>query len=198
MKYTIGLTGGIASGKTTVTNIFENFGINIIDADKIAKQVVSPKSDALEEIKKKFGNKIIKDNELNRALLRKIIFKDKSAKMWLESLLHPIILEQVVKDISLSSSPYCILSAPLLFEANFQKLTKRNITVLTTMTSQVNRVIKRDNVDLIQAKAVISNQLSNKMKIRLSDDIITNNSNLKNLKNKVLSLHIQYQQFSRI
>ena len=198
MKYTIGLTGGIASGKTTVTNIFENFGINIIDADKIAKQVVSPKSDALEEIKKKFGNKIIKDNELNRALLRKIIFKDKSAKMWLESLLHPIILEQVVKGISLSSSPYCILSAPLLFEANFQKLTKRNITVLTTMTSQVNRVIKRDNVDLIQAKAVISNQLSNKMKIRLSDDIITNNSNLKNLKNKVLSLHIQYQQFSRI
>ena len=198
MKYTIGLTGGIASGKTTVTNIFENFGINIIDADKIAKQVVSPKSDALEEIKKKFGNKIIKDNELNRALLRKIIFKDKSAKMWLESLLHPIILEQVVKDISLSSSPYCILSAPLLFEANFQKLTKRNITVLTTMTSQVNRVIKRDNVGLIQAKAVISNQLSNKMKIRLSDDIITNNSNLKNLKNKVLNLHIQYQQFSRI
>ena len=62
MKYTIGLTGGIASGKTTVTNIFENFGINIIDADKIAKQVVSPKSDALEEIKKKFGNEIIKDN----------------------------------------------------------------------------------------------------------------------------------------
>lgn len=197
MKYTIGLTGGIASGKTTVTNIFENFGINIIDADKIAKQVVSPKSDAIEEIKKKFGNKIIKDNELNRSLLRKIIFMDKSAKMWLESLLHPIIFEQVVKDISLSSSPYCILSAPLLFEANFQKLTKRNITVLTTMTSQVNRVIKRDNVDLIQAKAVISNQLSNKMKIRLSDDIITNNSNLKNLKNKVLNLHIQYQQFSR-
>ena len=198
MKYTIGLTGGIASGKTTVTNIFENFGINIIDADKIAKQVVSPKSDALEEIKIKFGNKIIKDNELNRSLLRKIIFKDKSAKMWLESLLHPIILEQVVKGISLSSSPYCILSAPLLFEAHFQKLTKRNITVLTTMTSQVNRVIKRDNVDLIQAKAVISNQLSNKMKIRLSDDIITNNSNLKNLKNKVLNLHLQYQQFSRI
>ena len=198
MKYTIGLTGGIASGKTTVSNIFENFGINIIDADKIAKQVVSPKSDALEEIKIKFGNKIIKDNELNRSLLRKIIFKDKSAKMWLESLLHPIILEQVVKGISLSSSPYCILSAPLLFEAHFQKLTKRNITVLTTMTSQVNRVIKRDNVDLIQAKAVISNQLSNKMKIRLSDDIITNNSNLKNLKNKVLNLHLQYQQFSRI
>ena len=198
MIYTIGLTGGIASGKTTVTNIFENFGINIIDADKIAKQVVSPKSDALEEIKIKFGNKIIKDNELNRSLLRKIIFKDKSAKMWLESLLHPIILEQVVKGISLSTSSYCILSAPLLFEANFQKLTKRNITVLTTMTSQVNRVIKRDNVDLIQAKAVISNQLSNKMKIRLSDDIITNNSNLKNLKNKVLNLHIQYQQFSRI
>ena len=66
------------------------------------------------------------------------------------------------------------------------------------MTSQVNRVIKRDNVDLIQAKAVISNQLSNKMKIRLSDDIITNNSNLKSLKNKVLNLHKQYQQFSRI
>ena len=159
MKYTIGLTGGIASGKTTVTNIFENLGINIIDADKIAKQVVSPKSDAFEEIKIKFGNKIIKDNELDRSLLRKIIFKDKSAKMWLESLLHPIILEQVVKGILLSSSPYCILSAPLLFEANFHKLTKRNITVLTTMTSQVNRVIKRDNVDIIQAKAVISNQL---------------------------------------
>ena len=119
----IGLTGGIASGKTTVANLLGQYGIDIIDADIVARDVVAPGSSALSQISQHFGPDILSpDGSLNRSELRQLIFSDAEHKTWLNNLLHPLIRQQIATELSLATSPYCLLVAPLLIENNMQSM----------------------------------------------------------------------------
>jgi dephospho-CoA kinase len=121
----IGLTGGIGSGKTTIANMFATLGIDIIDADIIAREVVQPNSPALGQIKQHFGDKVIfADGNLNRALLREKIFSCNHEKKWLNDLLHPLIRQSITSQLEQATSPYCLLVAPLLIENKLNALAK--------------------------------------------------------------------------
>ncbi|NVP02535.1 dephospho-CoA kinase, partial [Photobacterium damselae subsp. damselae] len=126
MSFVVGLTGGIGSGKTTVANLFARYGVDLIDADIIARDVVAPNSTGLAAIIDKFGADITLENgELDRAQLRQLIFSKPEQKEWLNQLLHPMIRQQMLAQIQASTSPYCLLIVPLMVENNLQALTQR-------------------------------------------------------------------------
>ena len=126
----IGLTGGIGSGKSAASALFEGFGVHVVDADVVAREVVEPGMPALERITTHFGQNILEaDGSLNRSRLREIIFADSEAKKWLEELLHPIIRNEIIKQLQQARSPYAILVSPLLFETDQHKLCTRSLLI---------------------------------------------------------------------
>ncbi len=194
-KLTIGLTGGISSGKTTITKLFTQHDIDIVDADIIAREIVVPNTYAYNEIVNKFGNVILeKDGYLNRAKLRQLIFQDPQLKKWLEILTHPIIIDTIKQRIQQAASPYCILVAPLLLETNNQYLVNRLLVIDCDRELQIERTMQRDNCSLQQAENIISQQLKNSQRLAHADDIIVNNSDLANLEKQVNKLHLAYLQ----
>lgn len=192
-KLCIGLTGNIGSGKSTVAKMFAALGIDIIDADDIARQVVAPGSQTLDTIKKHFGHEIIdEDGKLNRSLLRKIIFNDEQQKTWLENLLHPLIREEIVKQVTQSTSPYCIVEIPLLYDRKSFPYLDRVLTVSVDRATQIQRLKARDGNDEETLKKIINAQPSNEERLKLSDDIIDNSQDLEALSAKVNKLHHIY------
>lgn len=190
----IGLTGGIGSGKTTVANIFAALGINIIDADIIAREVVSKGSTALSSISEHFGSEYISHNgELNRSLLRSRIFSNDADKQWLNSLLHPLIRAQIVAQAKISTSPYCIIVAPLLIENNLTTLVDRVLVVDVKELTQVSRTTMRDSNSEQQIKAIMSSQVSRHVRLEHADDVLNNdNCSLEALEIAVTKLHNSY------
>ena len=197
-KLVIGLTGGIASGKTTVTNMFIDLGIEVVDADIVAREVVEPNSPALNAIKAHFGDDILAfDGSLDRAKLRSIIFDNDSEKQWLNSLLHPLIRSSMTTQLKQCKSQYCILSAPLLLENNLSYLVDRVLVVDVNEQTQLTRAMSRDNNNETLIKNIINSQLSRKERLDKADDIIDNQAlSIDALKNKVLSLHQAYLSLS--
>jgi len=193
-KFIVGLTGGIGSGKTTVSNMFADLGVDIIDADVVAREVVEPNSYALNKITQHFGSEmLLADGRLNRKLLREKVFTSDVEKQWLNQLLHPLIREQLILQLKQASSEYCILSAPLLFENNLQKLVNTSLVVDVEETTQINRTCRRDDVNEAQIKAIMGNQINRSKRLALANDIIANESvDLSQLKNQVLILHKKY------
>lgn len=191
--FIVGLTGGIASGKTTVSSLFEQLGIKVIDADEIARSLVSKGMPCLKEIQDSFGREYISaDGELNRPLLRQLIFNDSDAKELLESILHPKIRQQMLDQSKSIKSPYVIWSVPLLFESNMQKLVDRVLVINTTRKSQIERLCSRDNIDIDLATKMVDAQLPNEQRIQLADDIIDNQAGKILLAKKVKNLHSFY------
>lgn len=191
--FIVGLTGGIASGKTTVSSLFEQLGIKVIDADEIARSLVSKGMPCLKEIQDSFGREYISaDGELNRPLLRQLIFNDSDAKELLESILHPKIRQQMLDQSKSIKSPYVIWSVPLLFESNMQKLVNRVLVINTTRKSQIERLCSRDNIDIDLATKMVDAQLPNEQRIQLADDIIDNQAGKILLAKKVKNLHSFY------
>lgn len=189
----IGLTGGIASGKTTVANMFIDLGIEVVDADIVAREVVEPGTPALQQISEHFGQSVLSpDGSLDRKALRNIIFSDEQAKTWLNNLLHPLIRNTIVEQLQNTTSPYSILVAPLLLENNMQTLVSRVLVVDTEISTQIERTIARDNSDISQAKAIISAQIARDKRLALADDVIKNNGMINNLTNDVKKLHDGY------
>ncbi len=189
----IGLTGGIASGKTTVCELFAQYGIEIIDADIIARELVQPGQPALTEIEQCFGAEYLSDDgQLNRPQLRQLIFSNAEAKHQLEAILHPKIRQRILKLTDLASSPYVILCVPLLIESQMQSLVDRIIVVNASEQSQLARLCSRDNVTLSQAKNMVDAQLSNQQRLAFADDIIDNENDQKLLAEKVEHLHKTY------
>lgn len=196
----IALTGGIGSGKTTVSEIFKSKKTPIIDTDIIARQIVERNKPAYIEILKIFGNEILdKDKSINRQALRKIIFSSTEKRLQLENILHPIIWHEVKSQLSTLTSPYCIIVVPLLLE-NLTKITDitfdRILVVDTEVEMQVERSLKRDNCDIEIIKNIIKNQVSRQTRTNAADDIILNTGNLDSLKEEVLNLHQQYIKLS--
>ncbi|WP_318439780.1 dephospho-CoA kinase [Photobacterium leiognathi] len=199
MSLVIGLTGGIGSGKTTVANLFaDTYGIDIIDADIVAREVVEPNTFGLNAIIEKCGKEILlEDGTLNRAKLRDAIFSQPELKTWLNNLLHPLIREKMQQDINQSRSPYCLLVVPLMVENNLQTMTNRLLVVDVDEQLQIKRTQQRDNVSIEQIKNILASQASREQRLDAADDVITNNGDNKALVSQVEQLHLQYLKMSQ-
>lgn len=192
-KYIVGLTGGIGSGKTTVANLFAEFGITLVDADIVAREVVALGSSGLEQIKAHFGDKIcLASGELNRAALREIIFSDKSQLEWLNNLLHPLIRQTMLKQVEIADSEYVILVVPLLFENGLDSLVNTTLVVDISPELQVSRTSLRDNVAPPQVEQIINSQISREQRLLQADDVINNQGELAELQSQVALLHDKY------
>lgn len=189
----IGLTGGIGSGKSEVTRRFSNFGITIVDADEIAREVVAPGQTALTEIAVHFGGDILTGaGELDRSKLRDIIFTDLSAKQWLENLLHPLINQIIRTRLTQAQSAYVILASPLLLETQQHKLVDRILVIDTSEALQLARASQRDNTRTAQIKAIILSQMARADRLARADDVIHNLGDLSDLDVQVNQLHQHY------
>lgn len=194
----IGLTGGIGSGKTTVSNLFSELGITVVDADIAAREVVELDSPALKKIRQHFGDGVINtDNSLNRQALRKLIFENEAERLWLEALLHPLIRNGLQQQLQRAQSDYAILSSPLLLETDQHQLTQRILVVDVPETLQLERASSRDQNNEQQIKAIMAAQMDRKTRCERADDIILNDSDTDQLKTKVLSLHQHYLKLAK-
>ncbi|MDV7104465.1 dephospho-CoA kinase [Vibrio sp. TH_r3] len=198
MGYIVGLTGGIASGKTTVANLFhQHFNIGIVDADVVARKIVQPETEGLKGIVRHFGAEILQQNgELDRVKLREIIFSDNDAKTWLNSHLHPLIRQKMQQDINEITSPYALLVVPLLVENQLQSMANRILVVDVNPDVQLSRTVKRDNVSKTQAEMILATQASREQRLKYADDVIVNNDENCNLLPMVTKLHQQYMQLT--
>lgn len=189
----IGLTGGIGSGKTTVSGLFQNFGINIIDTDIIAREIVEPDQKAYDEIVDVFGSKILsKNRDIDRKKLRQLVFDQPKKLSQLEKITHPRIISTMREQISQTTSPYCILCIPLLFEKELQREVDRVLVVDVPTEIQKQRVANRDNNSKAQVEAIMKHQLSRNKRLLLADDVIKNEGSLSDLQSQVQDLHARY------
>ena len=192
-NYVVGVTGGIGSGKTTVTDTFAAYGIDVIDADVIARDVVALGSPALEAIRDHFGAEVINaDGTLNRPALRQRVFADESEKNWLNQLLHPLIREGIEARLQAAASPYCMLSAPLLLENKLTYLCDRVLVVDVSEANQMKRTMDRDNNNEEQVRAIMQAQITRAERLAAADDIIDNNGPVVEIKSQAKALHQQY------
>ncbi len=189
----IGLSGGIASGKTTISDFFSSLGIAIIDTDIISRTLLEPGHSGFQKIIRKLGSSILLDNgKIDRRKLREQVFNDNTLKAWLESMLHPLIFQTARKQVQqCKESPYIILVVPLLFETNFDRLVNRVLVVDCKRENQLKRLIARDNIDILLAEKMLDQQMSNEERLNRADDIIHNNGDL-DLESQISKLHQQY------
>jgi dephospho-CoA kinase len=191
--FVVGVSGGIGSGKTTVTNIFSRLGVEVVDADVIAREVVSVGTPGLNAIVKKFGQQIVSESgELNRSSLRQLVFSQPELKEWLNRLLHPLIREQMQQQTQSAKSVYCILSVPLLVENNLIKSVDRVLIVDVSEATQLQRTIRRDNSNEQQISAIMRAQASREQRLAVADDVVLNEGSPIELLEKVTELHQFY------
>jgi len=190
----IGLTGGIASGKTAVSDHFARLGVPIIDTDQISRELVEPGKPALADIQKQLGARFLAaDGNLNRKLLREHIFTDDGAKTILESILHPAIRKETERRLSrIKNEPYAILVVPLLVESNLESMVDRVLLVDAPESLQIKRVCARDHISEQQAKRILMAQASRTDRKAIADDVIENSGDLQALHKQVEDLHTQY------
>lgn len=193
MSYIVALSGGIASGKSTIAHLFAQLGVPIIDADIIARQVVEVGTPALEQITKHFSQEILLENgELDRSQLREIIFNNDHERLWLNNLLHPIIAQETQKRFAQQTKPYVIWVVPLLIENNLHQLADRVLMIDIPEALQLERLINRDRISESLAKKMIATQVCLTDRLAFADDIIVNDGDLESLKIQVDNLHKQY------
>ncbi len=189
----VGLTGGIGSGKSTVSNMFTSLGIPIIDSDVIAHEVVKPGETGLEQVVARFGEDILNpDGTLNRQRLRNLVFEDAEARKDLEQILHPLIRIRSNECLAEIATPYVILSIPLLVEADLTASVDRILVVDCPEQIQLKRICKRDDITPDKAKAILSAQCSRSQRLEVADDIIDSNQPLDEIRRRVESLHNSY------
>ncbi len=188
------LTGGIASGKTTVANLFkQQFKIDIVDADIVAREVVEPGTPGLNAIIEHFGTDIVRDDQtLDRAKLREKIFSNPEEKAWVNGLLHPMIREKMIEDLEQVTSDYALLVVPLLVENKLDSLCDRVLVVDVEPQTQISRTVKRDNVSEEQAKAILASQASREQRLALADNVVKNNPDDPDLLLQITDLHEKY------
>jgi dephospho-CoA kinase len=189
----VGLTGGIGSGKTAVSNRLKQLGITIVDADVVSRQVVEPGKPALKTIRNYFGPSIIlSDGNLNRAAMRQRVFANRSEKEWLEELLHPLIGAEIDRQIKAATSPYVVLVSPLLLETNQRNRCDRILVVDVPVEVQIERASSRDNNDPHLIRSIVVTQMSREKRLESADDIINNEGDLESLYHQVDTLHDLY------
>lgn len=194
----VGVTGGIGSGKTAATDCFASLGIDVTDADMMSREVVQKDKPALARIAARYGqqNILLADGSLNRRALRDIIFRDPEEKIWLESLLHPLIRDEIISRLKRSTSAYSILSSPLLLETDQGSLCDRILVIDAPESLQIARTTSRDSTDEQSVRAIMSSQLARAERLARADDIITNDADLESLQQAVRQLHQTYLSMS--
>ncbi|MDX7997928.1 dephospho-CoA kinase [Xenorhabdus sp. Reich] len=193
MTYIIALTGGIGSGKTTISNVFSSLGVPLIDADVIAREVVASGTPALQAIVEHFGSDILlSDGCLNRPLLRQKIFATPAEKQWLNALLHPLIQTETQRQLSQITAPYAMWVVPLLIENNLMHLADRILVVDVPPEVQIERTMARDGVSREQIERILAAQVSRHDRLEQADDVILNHDSEQDIIPHVLELHQQY------
>ena len=193
MTLTIGLTGGIGSGKSTVARLFQKLGVPVFDTDVIAKELTRTGEPALQEIINIFGNELLdKAGNLNRELLKKKVFHNDKAREKLENILHPKIREQLTAYLSSTTAPYCIAVIPLLIEKNWRDIVDRILVVDLSKEQQLTRTTSRDNVVESLVQQITNAQVDRDTRLGLADDIINNSGSESQLANRVNELHEKY------
>jgi dephospho-CoA kinase len=188
----IGLTGGIGSGKSTVSKLFQDLAVPVIDADMIAHQLVESGQPALALLKRTFPNIINENGSLNREKLRDIVFSDPSKKRKLENILHPLVYARIESEIRKLNSHYCILAIPLLLETDMTSLVDRVLVIDCTVETQLERVRKRDGLSKQRISSIIASQISREKRLSHADDIIENSKSASQLAEQVKKLHNLY------
>ncbi len=191
--FVVGLTGGIGSGKTAVSDRFAALGVTVIDADIAARVVVEPGQPALAKITDHFGPETVTGSgELDRAKLRELVFNNEAERKWLEALLHPLIGAEISAQIGAATSPYAMLVSPLLIETSQLQLTQRVLVVDVPVEVQIARTVARDDNSEEQVRAIIASQASREQRLAAADDVISNDQGLEYLDEQVQALHRKY------
>jgi len=193
----IGLTGGIGCGKSTVTTIFKQLNAPVIDADDIAHQLVDVGQPALLLIQQAFGNDSLNaDGSLNRRYIRELVFSHSEQKQTLEAIIHPLVYQTIQARLALLTSPYCLLSIPLLFETNKADFVDRILVVDCPVATQIERVQKRDHLSTERVQSIIDSQVSRAFRIAHAQDVIDNTQSTTELAQQVEKLHNLYLSLS--
>ncbi|MEO9347834.1 dephospho-CoA kinase [Acinetobacter radioresistens] len=193
MTFILGLTGGIGSGKSAASQWFESQGIQVVDADVVAREVVQRGQPALAQIHDAFGDWVLQeDGELNRRALREHIFKLPEARQTLEGITHPAIRQALIQQLQAAQSPYAILVSPLLFETNQHELAQHTLLVDTSEDIQIMRACARDQQSEEQIRQIIAAQMPRSQKQTLAHDIVTNDGHLEHLYAQLQPLHQLY------
>ncbi len=196
LKWCVGLTGGIGSGKSTVSKMFQNLGVVVADADHIARELTQ--NEALPLIQEKLGASFILPNgTLNRSLLREKVFADSTIKKELENILHPQIEKKILSTVENADSPYAIIDAPLLLETQtLKKRCQRILVVDCSIETQKNRVFQRNGWDEKTILSIIHTQIPREQRLKLADDVIENEGDIENLFLKVKEKHAFYLEIA--
>lgn len=190
---TVGLTGGVASGKTTVQHMFAALGVPVLDADLVAREVVAPGEPALDQIAAEFGTgMILVDGTLDRRRMREHVFADPAARKRLEAITHPHIRARMRAWKSAQTGPYCMLSVAILIEAGMQTLVDRILVVDVPETVQEQRLCVRDGIAPHLAAQMLAAQLPRSQRLAAADDVVVNTSDLVTLSRCVERLHRYY------
>jgi len=189
----IGLTGGIASGKSTVALRFKELGVPVIDADEAARAVVEPGKPALEQITQRFGAAVLtQDGELDRPAMRTLIFGDSAARRDLEAILHPLIRADMERRAARLGGPYVVMAIPLLVEVGSRQRVDRVLVVDVDEEVQLRRVVARDGCTAEQARAIVASQASRSARLAAADDVLPNTGTVTDLRQAVDRLHERY------
>lgn len=193
MKFVLGLTGGIGSGKSAASQWFEFQGIAVVDADLVAREVVEIGQPALQQIREAFGDWVLlEDGSLNRRALREHIFQSPEARKTLENITHPTIRAAIIRQLHAAQSPYAILVSPLLFETNQHELTQHTLLIDAAIELQIERASQRDGQNVEQIQKIIAAQMPRERKRALADDIVLNDGELEHLYAHLTPLHEKY------
>jgi dephospho-CoA kinase len=197
--FRVGLTGGIASGKSTVARLFEALGIPVIDTDLLAREVVAPGEPLLEEIAARFGAGVLatEGGGLDRAALRAIVFADPAARADLEQLTHPAIRARLEARSAVLGGPYQLLVIPLLVETGGRTPVDRVLVVDCSEALQIRRLQARDGTTLEQARQILAAQATREARLAMANDVIVNEGDLGAMRDRVASLHAAYQKLAR-
>lgn len=197
MTYVVGLTGGIGSGKSTIAELFAGLNVPIIDADLIARQIVEKGSPLLAQIAEHFGPAVLTSSgELNRPMLRHLIFRNETEKNWLNQLLHPAIRTEIITQLNEQTAPYTLFVAPLLIENKLTELCDRVLLIDVQPETQLTRASRRDHNRRTLIRKIMDSQVSRETRLRFADDVINNDGELTThydeLRQNVLKLHRTY------
>jgi dephospho-CoA kinase len=190
VKFVVGVTGGIGSGKSAVTRLFEQYGITVVDADIVARIIVEPGRPALAAIAEHYGKDIIQpDGFLDRAALRALVFSDDAERHWLERLTHPLIGQEILDQIDDSNSAYTILSSPLLLDTTQKDLADCVVVVDAPEELQLRRTAQRDENDEAQVRRIMAAQMPRQDRLARADIIVDNSGTLEDLEGQVADIH---------
>lgn len=196
--YLVGLTGGIGSGKTTVTRLLAGLGAEVIDADVISRELLEPGSPLLQDIAAHFGPQLLRNGELDRARLRALVFGDDAARQWLEQLLHPRIRAEILQRIQRSQRGWLVVAAPLLLESGAYGFVDCVVVVDVPEALQVSRTVARDAVPEEQVRAIMAAQLPRAERLKAAHHILHNDGDVVALREQVARLYQRFEETARV